>query len=656
MKLVRLKLENFGPYFGEHEIDLSVTDNAPLIVIHGENERGKTTIANAIRWCLYNTAKGRGGHAIPLSRLLNNAAREAGRYNMAVTLEFSHEGVPYILERHVQADRLPTADTDFSPRLSLRKDGHFEAAGTVERTIRDMLHPQISRFFLFDGEMLNEYEDLLRDPNRNTEIVRQSIEQILGLPSLQKAASVLEEMRRAAERRQLNEARARRQNDALIARAQQAEEALTALEGDIENHKNLKARLEEERDQLRERLEGFGEVQADLRQLDRLEAELDQLDKESDEVREEIKGLIQVAWWIPLEGAIDQLVASASEQARAATEAQAGLSESKRRLAEIDDAIARTRCTVCEHLLTADDIQILEGRKSDLVAQIEELNARDGDAIGALTKLARLQPFAGSGNSRVLREKETAIRRIAIRRRRTTAEIEDIRERVRTDYRDEISHVERDLEQRLVQISRADGMLRDALGRHRDASGALQRLQNEIRSLPNANRRFAAEAEVYEALRDTFRETISEFREGLRKHVEREASSIHRELTTEPGYSGLKINEQYGLALVNEAGRSVMDRSAGSEQVVALSLIGALNHCATREGPIVMDTPFGRLDRGHRQHILEYAPQLGPQVILLVQSGEMERDRDLDLVRGSLAREFRIERDGASDRSRIVPL
>jgi hypothetical protein len=39
--------------------------------------------------------------------------------------------------------------------------------------------------------------------------------------------------------------------------------------------------------------------------------------------------------------------------------------------------------------------------------------------------------------------------------------------------------------------------------------------------------------------------------------------------------------------------------SAGSEQIVALSLIGALNRCATREGPVVMDTPFGRLDRRH---------------------------------------------------------
>jgi DNA sulfur modification protein DndD len=69
-----------------------------------------------------------------------------------------------------------------------------------------------------------------------------------------------------------------------------------------------------------------------------------------------------------------------------------------------------------------------------------------------------------------------------------------------------------------------------------------------------------------------------------------------------------------------------------------------------------MDTPFGRLDRRHRANILKFAPNFGAQVVLLVQSGELERDRDLNDLRQYIAHEYVIDRDGASDRSRILEI
>ena len=80
-----------------------MTANAPVILIHGENERGKTSLANAIRWCLYKQAVGRNSIHIPTVRLLNTDARLGGQYNLSVTLEFEHAGARFILERHAQA-------------------------------------------------------------------------------------------------------------------------------------------------------------------------------------------------------------------------------------------------------------------------------------------------------------------------------------------------------------------------------------------------------------------------------------------------------------------------------------------------------------------------------------------------------------------------
>jgi DNA sulfur modification protein DndD len=248
-------------------------------------------------------AKGRNNIPIPTTRLLNSEARSGGQYNITVNLEFDHAGARYILERHAQAGRIPSGDRDFQFRCSLRKNGSFEPEGSIGRTINEILHPQISRFFLFDGEMLNEYEDLLRDNYRRAEFVKQSIEQILGLPSIQRAVAGLAELKRNAERSQMQEARARRENDKLIAQAQQKEEAVNALERDIQSQQEIKANLENERNELRQQMESFGEVQADLRDLDRCEREIKQADEDGEILRKEIQILLKESWWVSLENA-----------------------------------------------------------------------------------------------------------------------------------------------------------------------------------------------------------------------------------------------------------------------------------------------------------------------------------------------------------------
>ena len=88
------------------------------------------------------------------------------------------------------------------------------------------------------------------------------------------------------------------------------------------------------------------------------------------------------------------------------------------------------------------------------------------------------------------------------------------------------------------------------------------------------------------------------FANAMRVQVELEASQIFKQLSTEETYSGLRIDGRYYLEIVDSNDRVIRRRSAGADQIVTMSLIGALVRCAVRQGPVVMDTPFGRLDRG----------------------------------------------------------
>ena len=64
MKFKSIELENFGPYFGSNKLNLSTSETAPVILIHGENERGKTSLLHAFRWGLYGKTKNNIGNLI----------------------------------------------------------------------------------------------------------------------------------------------------------------------------------------------------------------------------------------------------------------------------------------------------------------------------------------------------------------------------------------------------------------------------------------------------------------------------------------------------------------------------------------------------------------------------------------------------------------
>jgi DNA sulfur modification protein DndD len=137
---------------------------------------------------------------------------------------------------------------------------------------------------------------------------------------------------------------------------------------------------------------------------------------------------------------------------------------------------------------------------------------------------------------------------------------------------------------------------------------------------------------IYGSLDRLFSRSIDRLREDLKRRVEALATEAFKRLTTQAQYSGLQINANYGLMILDERGHEVTVRSAGAEQIVALSLIDGLARAGRAAGPVVMDTPFGRLDPRHRANILSYLPSTSSQLVLLVHEGEVRKQGDLDHI------------------------
>ena len=152
-------------------------------------------------------------------------------------------------------------------------------------------------------------------------------------------------------------------------------------------------------------------------------------------------------------------------------------------------------------------------------------------------------------------------------------------------------------------------------------------------------------AKILREAAEIFAAAIDRYKADLRTKVETTATQLFLSMTTEKqDFAGLTINEGYGLTIMHRDGRAEEARSAGAEHVVALALMGALQHNAPLRGPIVMDSPFGRLDESHTSNVVRTLPKMAEQVVLLVYEAEVGKQQMREILGRHLVREYELER------------
>jgi DNA sulfur modification protein DndD len=203
VKLVQLTMENFMPYKGRTTISFPQDNYRNVLIIFGDNMRGKTSFLNAVRWGFYGKALGRHLRELPLHELHNKEAAKEGDWTMEVRIEFEADGHSYSLLRRATKKRTvatPSRPEDFATELLLQKDSLAVVGNAVEAEINKYVPEQVSRFFLFDGELLQEYEELLIEGSEQGKGIKAAIEQVLGVPTLTNGRSDAGVVLRAAQK------------------------------------------------------------------------------------------------------------------------------------------------------------------------------------------------------------------------------------------------------------------------------------------------------------------------------------------------------------------------------------------------------------------------------------------------------------------------
>ena len=183
LRIKLLRITNFGPYYGEHA--LHIPEDNGVSIIWGNNGFGKTSIMNAFRYVLWGKIYDRKRRIVSPSAFVNtNALAENG--DMIVELHMIYDEDSYIVTRGLKR-MSGDGSVDYTNIFHIKKNGSILPPQEKDILLESILPDKISRFYLFDGELLGEYEDLLDDTDESGAKIKRSIEDILGLPMLEDA-------------------------------------------------------------------------------------------------------------------------------------------------------------------------------------------------------------------------------------------------------------------------------------------------------------------------------------------------------------------------------------------------------------------------------------------------------------------------------------
>ena len=284
------------------------------------------------------------------------------------------------------------------------------------------------------------------------------------------------------------------------------------------------------------------------------------------------------------------------------------------------------------------------------IASIEDSSSALQDVSGQLNALSKIR---GTNAKDRLRQIDSDLQKYQVRLTQTENEIEKLKDEIAGYDTADLMRKRVLRGEKLKEEGRLQADIQEQKERRKKLNDDLAVSQKAIEGLTkNRTQRSTIKVSICSSLEKVFSQSIEQLRDSLRKRVEALANDAFKEMTTQKSYRGLEINTNYGLQIVDGAGRHVTVRSAGAEQIVALSLIDGLNRTGRAAGPVIMDTPFGRLDLNHRDNILTYLPSVTSQFVLLVHSGEIRRETDLDVIASRIGAVYEIK-EVSSTESRI---
>lgn len=650
LRFEKLEICNFGPFKGNQIVDF--TQNDGVTIIWGNNGRGKTQLLNAFRYALFGRIKTRRGTSTDYMKICNSEAMAAGTYGFTVSLHMTNDEDKYILRRTVRPRldiKVPHSSEDFIEDCALKKNSQILPPAERDHELNQIMPQDISRFFLFDGELLQEYETLLDDQSVDGKTIKESIEKILGMPVLTNGRidiSLLVADYVTAK----NKAAQDDENTAALASA--IDKVIVEINGHKTEIERLRQQMLDEADSLTAVEKRMADTEKIRGLLEKEKAESEivaNLIKQRDDAVAALQGEMHSAWQALVFSRVQELTATLEAEVGVYTSKQSAVVASRSVLDEIEKAIANHCCGICEQSVPEAIIDDLQRKVESIRKATPLLSAEETVKFAMLQdQIRQLRSVKLENNSGVIGEKQRTVDKLNIQIGDAQQKLSETRADIKSygTYDPSVTSL---LSAHSLHQSKLR-TLKEGIANETKALEAAEdkrkKLDNRITASSTSKdvQRAGKQLELCQYLEQIFAKAIEEYSLRLKQSVEADASDLFTRMSSDKDYTGLVINDNYGLSIIHKTGVTVPERSAGFEHIVALALIGALHMNAPLQGPIIMDSPFGRLDPTHKRNITENLPRMSSQVILLAYTDEIDSNMARECLGGYLVKEYRLEK------------
>ena len=651
MKIKSIEISNWGRYQNV-TIPVDVSEKRNVVLIRARNNIGKTTLFYAIKYAFYGK-KGLEYHKNQHepNEWINRQAAAKGDGKMYVELTIDHQGKEFRIQRgynFYQTNTGESIQTDGKEELEIfdQEQGVPLAEAGKENTtkqnwIDSMLIPyDVSQFFFFDGEDIKRYTD---EPE---ETVKKSILRVLGIKVLTNAKDDLENIQtlfNIIHNKKLTEK----------SKDEKTKLELEKIQKEIDEEANVVFHLEGAHNQAKQLKENYTQqlkshqlAQEKINERERIvdaNKVLEKNKEDNEEILRKLRGVSSLLLLHPLLKIIDKTEENPPSK---------------------DQWESKT----VKHMMDKKfDTCLCGARIDDKIKQQFEKKVLDLKP----NPQAQLKRFVESTIGRTLPDKKSSELEYAIRdniRIKGEIEINDsaikkINSELPGTGSDARIAVLRDKEKKaeddVITVKSDLVYAKDHLELLKGNEFKIKRkLEQGIDSeeLKSAS----AQKEFVKKIREGIQKAINMYYELRKPELEQYVSDVFLKLVNNKKlYNGIVIDDNWEMKVKYYDGTLLptyqYGPSAGASQIVATSFIAGLNKFAQKSGPVVIDTPLGRLDDVHRTNLLEYYNKMSEQVIILYTPTEIN-DNDQVILEDYVGKHYEIiSYDDLPDLSRIIP-
>lgn len=647
MLIQRIKISNYKTYLSL-DLDLTVDDDRPIILIGGANGGGKTTLFEAISGALYGLKIENKEHFM---ELLNQGALNTAKPEISLQITFVGKVLgqqqKYILKRVYQLN--PQGKPLES--VSLNMNGNMYVYGTmtapkdrvkaeqeINKIIKANLPQELSQYFLFDAMQSSE----LLKKNVFAQTIRDNFENVLGFKKylqLKRAAEKLQQ--EWAQQRLEAEKEAQEYNELCAQKDKLTADLNTCIAEQDTKYKYL-ASVEVEYKRAKD---GAQEASALNKKIQELASKIDDIVKRAATYAEDLKAFVDN---IEIDLFLPKLASNLAQEINNILHIKEQLQKENTGAYPLETLkdVTNKIITYLKDLSLCSESVDEEQVVSHIVAIQNSTNKEDPFGYldeAEVTALSNLVKRTGSNQF------------IALDRQRQELEIQ-------LSTLDNLRSQKQTLEQTqaggneyLIQnYEAAQKQIEKLKSQEATLKADIQRLEKRIHQFDvQIQQEPDIKFDTLVKLKPLFEKIADSLLKKKKAQIESEMQQqLNKLLISYKGHvAKVELSdsiEQFNIKLYHTAGNeiSLNQLNAASKQIFIQVLLKVLRNLGDYNPPVMIDTVMGVLDNESRDALMEeYFPQLAEQTILLCTTSEIRTDSDYIKLEPFISKTYTLHRN-----------